>query len=218
MKRLPLRRHHDDDYWDRIIIQAATGANFVAYIQPRYKTSGLSGDEWRISAHVEVRLHPRAEPIAARTFHRMRNVLEYAPYFVYSSRPDLFSSPAAVLTVERKGRLLLQEERRTFGDALIGLGWHIVTANEGRAGVTWHHLSDEEERAHCQQVGCADPPTVIYRIKKLQISPSHSVMVEPDSDRSPQFAWYCEKHRTRGDCGLEDCDTNLVVYPIVEDV
>jgi len=211
---MPLRRHHDDDYWDKVTIQAATGANFVSFIRPRYKTSGLSGDEWRISAVVEVRRHPRNEPIATRTFHRMRNVLEYAAYFVFSNAPELFSSSsAAVLTVERKGHVLMCEERGTFGDAMIGLGWHILTANEGRDGVEWHHLTPEQEREHCQQVGCSAPPVVAYRLKKLQIGVDHH-MIEPEYDFVGQYAWYCAQHAERGDCGLEDCDTNLETVPL----
>lgn len=211
MNKMPLRRHHDDDYWDRVTIQAATGAHFLAYIRPRWKTSGLSGDEWRISAVVEVKRHPSpTAPVAAtRTFHRMRNVLEYAPYFVYSHLPELFSSPSAILTVERKGYVLMTEERSTFGDALIGLGWHIVTANEGREGVRWSHLTDEQEKIRCQQVGCSKLPCVAYRLKKLQMNPSESIMVAPEYDFTGQYAWYCQEHSRRGDCGLEDSDSNL---------
>lgn len=208
---MPLRRHHDDDYCDRITIQAATGANFVAFIRPRYKMSWLSGDEWRISAVVEVRRHPSAEPVIGRTYHRMRNLLEYVGYFVYANAPELLSSPSAVLTVERKGHVLMREGRRTFGDAVIGLGWHIVGANEGREGVEWHHLTDEQERSHCQQVGCAKPPVVAYQLKKLQVAPSESVMIDPPYDFVGQFTWYCSEHRERGDCGLEDCDGNMEV-------
>lgn len=210
MKKMPLRRHHDDDYWDRITVRAATGATFTAFIRPRYKMSGLSGDEWRISAVVEIRRHPHDEPVIGRAYHRMRSLLEYVGYFVYLNAPELLASPAAVLTVERKGHVLMSEERPTFGDAIIGLGWHIVSANEGRDGVEWHHLTDEQERGCCQQVGCSKPPVVTYKIKMLQVAPSESVMIEPPYDFVGQFAWYCSEHRERGDCGLEDCDSNLV--------
>ncbi len=38
-------RHHDDEYFDEITIRT----------QPRWKTSGLSGDEWRTSASILVK-------------------------------------------------------------------------------------------------------------------------------------------------------------------
>ena len=107
----------------------------------------------------------------------------------------------------------MREKHPTFGHALIGLGWHIVTANEGRPGVEWHHLTTEQERTVCQQVGCSAPPTVAYRLKKLQVAPSERVMVEPAYDFTPRFVWYCTEHAERGDAGLEDCDSNLESVP-----
>jgi hypothetical protein len=216
--KLPLRRHHDDDYWDRIVVHAAsTGVYLQISVRPRYKMSGLSGDEWRISAVVEVRRNPQQkEAEFARAYHRIRNATEYAPYFVYQSIPELFSSPVALLSVERKGHVLMSEYRPTFGDAVIGLGWHIVTANEGREGIEWHHLTDEQERNHCQQVGCSARPSVVYRLKKLQVSPSDRVMIEPEFDFVGQFSWYCAEHAERGDCGLEDADVNLEAVPFGE--
>jgi hypothetical protein len=38
------KRHPDDEWWDEIRITTV----------PRYKTSGLSGDEWRVSARIEI--------------------------------------------------------------------------------------------------------------------------------------------------------------------
>jgi len=214
--KFPFRRHHDDDYWDRITIRAASGVSLVAFMRPRYKMSGLSGDEWRVSAVVEIRRQPGSEPLLGRSYSRMRYLLEYAPYFVYSGAPDLLSHPSAKLTVERKGHVLMSQELPTFGDAVIGIGWHIVSANEGSSGVEWHHLTDEQERKHCQQVGCAAPPSVVYRLKKLQVSPSDHVMIEPEYDFVGQFSWYCADHATRGDCGLEDADVNLEAVPFGE--
>ena len=212
-KRMPLRRHHDDDYWDRVTITTADDrARFVASIRPRFKTSGLSGDEWRVRAVAE--LKDPDEPtvdLVARSFHRMRDVFGYAPYFVYDGAFHLLQSRKARITVERKGIVLMTEDRPDFGDALIGLGWHVRTANEGRPDVEWHYLTDAEERAHCQQVGCAAPPAVTYHLKKLQVAPSQSVMVAPEYDFTGQYVWYCTEHATRGDAGLEDCDDNLVL-------
>lgn len=217
--KMPLRRHYDDDYWDRATIQTASGANLVAFIRPRFKTSGLSGDEWRVSAIVEVRRHPKKiEQVLMRSFHRMNKLFEYAPYFVYASVPELLAAPSATLTVERKGHVLMTEVRPTFGDALIGLGWHIVTANEGRDGVEWHHLTDEQERKHCQQVGCARAPVIAFRLKKLQVTPSDHIMIEPEYDFTGRFAWYCADHSERGDAGLEDCDSNLEAVSLNEEV
>jgi len=44
MKSPTYKRHDDDEWWDEIRITTV----------PRYKTSGLSGDEWRTSARIQV--------------------------------------------------------------------------------------------------------------------------------------------------------------------
>ena len=207
----PLRRHHDDDYVDRILILSPE-ARFEAFMAPRYKQSGLSGDEWRVSAKVEVhdlRVHAPNHPVFERSYHRMKNVESFAAYFVLEKAPWMLAGGAASLSASRKGRLLFEEMRPTFADAVIGLGWHVLTANEGREGVFWHHLNYAEERAHCQQVGCSAPPTVTYRLKELQISPSYEYKVAPEYDFIGQYVWYCAEHATRGNAGLEDCDSNL---------
>jgi len=224
---MPRRWHKDDDYWDSITVECPTGPTLTARMEPRFKTSGLSGDEWRVRAALKVvvrRTGPvdfdqRAEPpvLLERGYHRMRDLLQYAPFHVYEalraspSRQTraLFELPKATLTVHRKGVLLFQEERPNFGDAVIGVGWHILTSNEGRPGVAWHHLTEEEERARCQQVGCAAAPRNFYRLKKLQVAPNEDVMVEPKYDFTGQFTWYCGRHTLRGDAGYEDADKNL---------
>jgi hypothetical protein len=224
---MPLRRHADDDYCDRFTVTCPSGPSLVAWIEPRFKTSGLSGDEWRIRAMLRVSVRPsgpvdvgqRHEPavLLERGYGRMRGLLDYAPYHVYAATRAsqsrrtraLLELTRATLTVERKSVVLMREERPTFGDAMLGMGWHSVSANEGREGVEWHHLTDDEERARCQQVGCADAPRNFYRLKKLQVARSARTLIEPEHDFTGQYAWYCGRHSVRGDCGLEDADANL---------
>ena len=55
-------RHDDDEFYDRITVE----------VVPRYKTSSLSGDEWRIS--VRVQLWRKAAVVAERSWSK----LEYA--------------------------------------------------------------------------------------------------------------------------------------------
>lgn len=209
MSKMPRRRHRDDDYWDEIAIDAGT-AHLRAGVVPRYKTSGLSGDEWRI--HAELSVYDKSSPAEGRPYSDMKRLVEYAPHFVFSVARDLLlTRKPAVMVVKRKGHVLMRQKFKTFGDAAMGIGWHIVTANEGSADVKWHHLTEEEERQHCQQVGCSEPPRNFYRLKKLQVAPSDSLMVKPRYDFEGQFTWFCSRHTCRGDAGLEDCDKNLVL-------
>ena len=208
----PLHRHRDDDYLDRITVQATTGAHLVGYVVPRYKTSGLSGDEWRVSARMEVRRHPSQDkPLFERGFGRIDDLESFAALFVLRMAPELFTSPKATLTVSRKGHALMTETFSTFGEAVVGLKWHIVTCNEGREGVEWHHLTDAEEALHCQQVGCSEPSLNVFRYKKLFYGTSdpERTFLPPKYDFEGQWTWYCARHTQRGDCGYEDADKNL---------
>jgi hypothetical protein len=209
---MPLRRHADDDYCDCVTIVSREGPMLTASVKPRFKTSAISGSEWRVSAQIEVHVRPnKLLALGQARYHRMRELFEYAPFHVYAAAraSHLLDLPRATLTVERKGVVLMREERPTFGDALLGMGWHIRTANEGREGVDWHHLSNEEERERCQQVGCADPPRNFYRLKKILTGRGSDVLIDPEYDFIGQFTWYCGRHTLRGGQGLEDNDENL---------
>lgn len=217
-EKYPLRRHRDDDCIDQIEIHAdvyrqarAPAALLLrATMLPRFKTSGLSGDEWRVSAKLELWPPRSAEPFV-RTFHGMKRLQEYGPYFVYTVAEKLLPAPDATLSAFRKGHLLFRETLATFGEAAMGIAWLCVTANEGRQGIEWHHVSDAEERTHCQQVGCSDLPVNVYHLKQLDEGKHGGHLVTPKYDFEGQYTWYCARHSHRGDCGFEDSDANLVL-------
>lgn len=119
---------------------------------PRYKTSGLSGDEWRISAETRFM---RKGLVVHTTAHRD---VEVAAGFLYADM------------------LMAQDD----GKAWFGGG--------GEA---------------CDQEGCAERATIRYRLKKLYCREGH-----PTDPHRETFRQFCEKHKTRGDCGLEDADDN----------
>lgn len=205
----PLRRHRDDWYWDRVEVNAGDVA-LLATIVPRYKTSGLSGDEWRVLARLQVACAGYSRFVLERGFSGMRTLAEHSAVFLWRECRTLLGIRDATLTALRKGVVLTERKFPTFGEAALGIGWHIVTANEGEKNVPWHHLSDEEERAHCQQVGCSDPPINVYRLKKILYGDHPpDTFYAPKYDFEGQYVWYCARHTTRGDCGFEDADKNL---------
>jgi hypothetical protein len=202
----PLRRHRDDNYWDEIVILSGQVV-LRGHIVPRYKTSGLSGDEWRISAHLVVKL--RGEPAVEQRFHKMNDLLTHGPGFLFAV-PELRNwLDSAKLVVKRKGIALCERDFATFGEAAMGMFWNVITANEGTRGVEWHHLTDEQERGLCQQVGCAELPVNVYRLKKLMEGNDRRCFMEPEYDFVGRYVWYCARHTERGDCGIEDADDNL---------
>jgi hypothetical protein len=204
--KYPLRRHHDDKYWDEVVILAGQIV-LRGSVVPRYKTSGMSGDEWRISTQLVVKL--AGTVIVERGFHDMNGLMTHAPGFIYAER-RLFDVPGeAKLVVKRKRIVLCERLFPSFGEAAMGIFWHVITANEGTRDVKWNHLSDVEERGLCQQVGCAEPPVNLYRLKKLMYGNSRRCFLEPEYDFEDRFVWYCARHTTRGDCGFEDAAENM---------
>lgn len=137
--------------------QAFDAVNIVTV--PRYKTSGLSGDEWRISARIE--FWRKGKKIAERY---VRNV-EVACGFA------------------------LAEYWRLQND---GQGYF---AGEGDT---------------CDQEGCDEAATVTLRIKQEFCKDGHAS--DPNRyDPRPLVRKFCSRHSRRGDCGLEDADSNYEV-------
>lgn len=123
--------------------------------EPRYKMSGLSGDEWRISARI---------------------------------------------LLMRKGRVVAERSMGNVQWAVMGLGMFYLESQDNGLGYF------ASEGAFCDQEGCAQIATVKYR--KL----AHYDNAGNRSDcRHDTYRQFCEIHRQRGDCGLDDADSNYVL-------
>lgn len=62
-------RVHDDEYVDEV--------RFTT--KPRFKTSGLSGDQWRVSVHME--FLRKGHVVFERSFHTMRDAAAAFPWY-----------------------------------------------------------------------------------------------------------------------------------------
>lgn len=119
---------------------------------PRYKQSGLSGDEWRISARIR--------------------------FF-------------------RKGQLIFEKTYRNVETACVfAAADYLSGQDDGKAYFAGDGI-------HCDQEGCCELATVRYRLKKHFCREGHES--EP---HGPTYRNFCEGHKVRGDCGLEDADRN----------
>lgn len=142
-------RHEDDETYDEINIK----------LVERYKTSGLSGDEWRFSG---------------------------------------------VIQFKRKGFLLAEERFRNIETAVKALPWLEMTLGEqGKLD----EKALEATRKLCAQPGCPNTPVSEYRLKKRYCRDGH----ETESTYGEDRIRFCAKHLRRGDCGLQDSDTNYDV-------
>lgn len=120
---------------------------------PRYKESGLSGDEWRISASIQL---------------------------------------------WRKGEMIHEDGCRNVETALMLAGGTFLRAiDDGKAYFAGDGI-------HCDQEGCAALATVRY-LKKANYTRSEGIRSECSR---PTYRHFCERHQTRGDCGIDDADRN----------
>lgn len=133
---------------------------------PRYKTSGLSGDEWRIHAEVEF---------------------------------------------YRKGKLIFSEGcRDTKTAAGMLYAWYVRAVDDGKGYFAGDGLT-------CDQEGCSEPATVRYEKLASYCHDGHKT----ECSDVAKHRHFCEKHSTRGDCGLDDADANYAqvsmadVFPVV---
>lgn len=68
----------------------------------------------------------------------------------------------------------------------------------------------EIEARSCDQPGCANPAQYKHILRHEY---SHSGQ-KLEKGYSTSFRQFCERHKKRGDCGLEDSDKNYEVIPL----
>jgi len=125
---------------------------------PRYKESGLSGDEWRISGEIEF---------------------------------------------YRKGKLIKSSGCRNVETGSVLVGARLLEAIDGGNAMY------AGEGSICDQEGCCEQ-AVYKMIKKFD----YDNMARKSERPSEAYRLFCEKHKTRGDCGLDDSDDNYTVETI----
>lgn len=123
---------------------------------PRYKQSGMSGDEWRISVNVQF---------------------------------------------YRKGRLIAEERISNKMESACAF---LAYRYEMQDGAYFAGESD-----YCDQEGCCDK-SVVTLLKKYDYCRQGHKTEDTIYNKVRKF---CEKHRVRGDCGLDDADRN---YEVIE--
>jgi len=103
----------------------------------------------------------------------------------------------------RKGRVLYEESiAHNMEGAASYLGYKYVLAGE-KVG----YYGGEEN--FCDQEGCSQRATTTYQLKKNYCRSGH------ESDPyGVEVRMFCDKHNQRGNCGLEDADSNYIKLDI----
>ena len=104
---------------------------------------------------------------------------------------------SATVKLMRKGRVIVEKNYRDVATACA----YLVAAH-GEACDGGHAMYGGEEN-FCDQEGCSEQATVTYQKKAQYCNAGHCT--EPTHITVRKF---CDRHKHRGDCGLDDADAN----------
>jgi len=185
----------------------------------RYKTSYLSGDEWRFSAGLETRTPAGWEPLSSGGAHTIeaycwRMFSELFGDCQEGKHPELFErAVGGIAFLHKDTAVYCASHDGNPVSLLIATGhlpWAYVLACEQG---TYDH---DSLKMLCAQPGCVDPWVSVYRIKAQFCRCGHEEFAETRQLREAtggpiDVRGFCRRHLRRGDCGIEDADANYEV-------
>ena len=214
-KRYCFVRHEDDEFYDEVrLVGMVDDPILRCIVRYRFKTSGMSGDEWRVGSRWELFRGDCWQDFDRGSF-RLRDALGYLYGGVYQDHPDLHDIMIRSIDFYRKDHKLFvgtcDGVPTRLLDILGHLPWAWVSATEGEGeGLPTEHFPDDND--YCFQPGCAKKAVSTYRIKKKFC---RSCGEGKESALMPGTLGYarrfCRLHLRRGDCGLDDADANYEV-------
>lgn len=213
-------RHKDDQGIDEILfvdrlVQTVAEANQHAFLRialiERYKTSGLSGDEWRFSAGLYLREDDRKDWRLISTEGSLDSMCAALYPSLYG---DFQQGKWTSELVKRKvGNIVFQwKGLPIWGCSYDGEATDLMVA-AGHLPWAWGAAGDQgcdpgPLKELCCQPGCAEPLVSIYRLKHRYCQAGHQSDTLKGTD---EVRGFCAKHLRRGNCGLEDGDDNYEV-------
>lgn len=212
--KLHFVQHRDDEGLDQVVFMVDHEPFIQCRMIPRYKTSGLSGNEWRVSAMWEHKEGGLWVPFDGQ----YRNIeTAGAALFpgLFSSHKDWHEKTCTSIRLFRKGRPIIEMTNDGKPQPLLvaagHLPWTLVIWPEQDHGLPGPFGGDCTKDL-CFQVGCNNKAVSTYTLKKRYN--------RSGNERSAESKWlgraavrFCEKHLRRGNCGLEDSDDN---YEVIE--
>jgi len=162
------------------------------------------GEEWKVAKHV-----PTAEELAPRRARRpdaqpfdevhIITVPRYKESWASGNEWRI----SACLQLKLKGKVMLERNFRRVEDAVVALPYLHRFKGAGS------YITEDDT---CDQESCAEPASVVYRLKAEFDDNGHKT--DPyQFFKGPLIRKFCSLHKGRGDCGLEDAKRN---YELVE--
>lgn len=209
--------HGDEPGFDRIVVSSIkpiAGINRIELsARERYKTSGLSGDEWRFSWSLGATGPGHSEPIRTGCGFFDDVGLALIPRVLEGAIQErgwsgLFDSADGDATIEVYRRGVLCNGRR-FSNLIAATmnvaWWARVYGEQSEFDAS---ASRTIYTGYCAQPGCPEKAEVVYQLKKEFDSWGREI---EELSIGPARRCFCLKHARRGDCGLEDADANYLV-------
>lgn len=112
---------------------------------------------------------------------------------------------SAIMQYRIKGKVIREDGYRDVQTAMdfIKANYHML-CDEGRDTAAIAH-----EESFCDQEGCARPWTHIYKMKSRYSKDG----TKKEAGNSYNHRAFCDRHKQRGDCGLDDANANYeLVY------
>ena len=221
-KRLSFWRHPDDRGPDEVLFcdvltesqeDARASAFLRLGLRERYKTSGMSGDEWRFSTVLQLREHASDPWDTVSSGYRdveTHAAFLYAELFGDFQAGDknewLYRRKVGGMAFSWKGLpVYAMSYDGEATDLLVACG-HLPMALV-TAGENGEHHHDALSRLCCQP-GCSESLVSVYRKKKDWCGRCGS---DRDPPGRPKHRGFCAAHLRRGDCGLDDADANYEI-------
>lgn len=206
-------RLRDDRSFDEVRLVPAEGSKgphlrLVTHF--RYKTSGLSGDEWRTSTMWERSPDGKLyEPFDGPYLNVETGLKAFFPG-IFTSHKDWRNEEYVGIDFYWKGVLLYRATYEGKPAPLLVQAGHAPWA-EVHASEECGSLPDGWEKK-CFQAGCRRDATAVVLLKQqfgTEGVSRPSWLKYPDGLHVSARA-FCPTHRRRGDCGLDDADKNYL--------
>lgn len=102
-----------------------------------------------------------------------------------------------------KGVVVLECRRNRMGDAVAHLSFEIDRMrDDGAAAAAWQR----QKESCCDQPGCSREPTWWMQLKEEYSRQGEGPL--PSTGGIGHYRKFCERHKRRGDCAMEDSDGN----------
>lgn len=103
----------------------------------------------------------------------------------------------------RKGQVVGSKTARNVEMAARFVDWFLVSGRENGEIDTPNNLG-----SFCDQEGCSKPWTVRYRLKERYGRDGKAIPPSKWMEGVTEYRAFCDEHKARGDCGLDDADRN----------